>query len=143
MLDLSTLDASTPAEEGSPVEIEHPVTGAPILNDDGKPWTIYVRGEDSPSVRDMLKRQHNKFTERLRKRGQLGDADSAEQERVEKMQAATIRWENAPDLDSEPFPYSNANARKLYSDPRFPWVAEQVQSAMTDRKRFFSKGLKP
>ncbi len=143
MLDLNTLDAANPAEEGGPVEIEHPITGAPILNDSGKPWTIYVRGEDSPSVRDIIKRQHNKWTERLRKRGQLSDADSAQQERVEKLQAATIRWENAPQLDGGPFEYTNDNARKLYADPRFPWVLEQVESAMVDRKRFFSKGSKP
>ncbi len=142
-MDLSTLDTLNPAESGTSVEIENPFTGEPITDDSGKRWTISVRGEDSATVRAVVKKQQNKFTERLRKRGQFGDADSVQQEQIERLEAATIGWENAPNLDGNPFGYSQENARKLYSDPRFSWVVEQVSQAMADRKRFFVKGSKP
>jgi hypothetical protein len=138
-MDLSNLDTLSTAEAGTDVELEHPVTGEPIKDDDGKPWVISIRGSDSKTVRAIAKKQQNRFTERLRKRGQFGDADTAESEAVEKLVAATIGWRGLV-MDGKPYEFSPENAHKLYSDPRFPWIVEQVQAAMVDRKRFFSKG---
>jgi hypothetical protein len=139
MLDLKSLDTQAPAESGTDVELEHPATGDPLKNDDGSKWIITVRGIDSKAVKDVQKKQQNRFSERLRKRGQFGDAESNEKEQVERLVAATIGWKGLI-MDGAQYEFSRENAEKLYGDPRFPWIVEQVNAAMVDRKRFFSKG---
>jgi hypothetical protein len=139
MPDLSQLDTQAPAEEGIDVELEHPYTGEPIVNDDGTPWIIKVRGEDSATVVAVSKKQRNRISERIRKRGQVSGAEEAEAAVIEKIVAATIGWKGLI-MDGKPYEFSPQAAHSLYSDPRFPWVADQVFAAMVDRRRFFSKG---
>jgi hypothetical protein len=135
-MDLAKLDTLNPAEEGTVVELEHPVTKDPIIGDDGKPWTISVRGEDSATVRTTVKKLSDKRWERLRK-GKKYDSDQDDADLVEKLASATIGWHGLI-LDGEPYQFSRENAKKLYADPRFPWIVEQVQLAMVDRQRFFT-----
>ena len=136
-MDLSKLDTLAPAESGTVVELEHPVTGEPIPD-----TSITLRGEDSHAVRNVIRKQHDRRIEKMRKgKGAMSDSASLESEQVEKLVAATIDWKGI-ELDGEPLPFSAPNARKLYSDPRFPWLVEQVQTAMLDRERFFTNGSK-
>lgn len=139
MPDLASLDTLSPAEQGAVVELENPVTGEIIYGDDMKPWSITIRGEDSASVRQVVRKQHDKRSEKIRKGRDWGfDSETIESETIDKLVAATIGWSGLV-LDGKPFEYSVANARKLYGDERFPWIVEQVQKAMGDRKRFFKK----
>ena len=141
-MDLKSLNILAPAESGTEVELEHPATREPLVDDKGTPWIIEVRGEDSETVRRVIKKQHDKRMDRARK-GQKGgsDADLSESEQVQKLVAATIGWSGLV-MDGEPYPFNAQNAHRLYSDPGFYWIVEQVQQAMSDRARFFTNGSK-
>jgi hypothetical protein len=137
-LDLSTLDVAEPAEQGTDVELENPFTGEPLLGADDRPVTWTLRGEDSPSVRKVIRKQQDRRNERITKgRGVDLDAKTLEAQATDRLLAATIRYSaNFPPLDGEPIPYSESNARKLLTDPRFSWIPEQLNNALGDRKRF-------
>lgn len=131
----------TPAEAGTAVELEDPFSGDLILGDDGKPWTIYVRGEDSKTVRAVISRQHDRRTEKLWKGKKYTDSVSADNDQTEKMVAATISWSGLV-MDGAPYEFSIVNARALYGNPEYSWIGEQVQKAMLDRQRFFTSASK-
>jgi hypothetical protein len=38
--------------------------------------------------------------------------------------------------------FNEKNARKIYSDDRFSWIADQIVKAAGDRKRFFQVASK-
>lgn len=137
--DLNDLDTMTPAEAGTVVELEHPITGEPLLDGEGNPWTITVRGEDSATVKAVIRKQQDRRSEKLRKgRGHVSDSESFDVERVEVLVAATIGWSGLT-LDGALLEFNAKNARRVYGDDRFAWLVEQVEAAARDRKRFFSK----
>jgi hypothetical protein len=139
MLDLNTLDTKAPAEAGIVVELENPFEPSkPFVDDEGIPYSITILGSDAGKVRAKAKKQLNHFLRDLR-RNKDADADEGEQELTDKLAAATLAW-HLPTLDGEVMPPPTEHiARKLYADPRFPWIAEQLTKAMVDRSRFFKK----
>lgn len=142
MLDLKNMTVMTPAEAGADVELEHPVSGEPLVNEDGSPWKISVRGEDSQAVRAVVKKQHDRRIEKMRKNKSGGfDSDTVEAEQTERLVAATIGWSGLV-MDGKPYDFSIPNARKLYGNPEYIWIVEQVEKAMGDRQRFFTNASK-
>jgi len=139
--DLTQLDTQTPADHGAVVELENPFTNDPLADDDGKLVTWTLRGEDSPAVRKVVRRQQDKRNERIQKgRGADLDAATLEGQTVERLLAATITYSDNWALDGNPLPYTQENARKLLTDPRFSWLVEQLTRAMGDRRRFLPTG---
>lgn len=55
-MDFSTLDTKTPAERGAFLHLRHPVTGEHLHDDSGKPIGMMVRGLESKTAQDHLKR---------------------------------------------------------------------------------------
>ena len=52
-MDLSNLDVSKKAEDGAILELEHPVTGDPLIDEDsGEAVSIILLGTDSKTYRD-------------------------------------------------------------------------------------------
>ena len=49
-MDLSSLSIRH-AEEGEPLHLRHPVTEEPLIDEDGKPLTITVIGQDAGAYR--------------------------------------------------------------------------------------------
>lgn len=136
--DLSSRDTKLAAEQGVVVELEDPFdSGTPLLDDEGKPYTITILGSDAGPVRLKARKQLDQYLEAVRKNKNPGDAEKNEKELVDRLAAATIAW-HMPPLDGAQLPEPTEHiARKLYSDPRFPWIVEQLAKAMGDRARFF------
>lgn len=134
--DLSTLDSKAASEAGTTIEIISPATGEPLL-DDGEPVTITIIGIDSAKLRGIARKLNDRRMTDIRK-GKNADFDSevADEEKAKLYAAATIEWEGIA-LDGSVLECSERNAKKLYSDPRFPWLVEQIDKAIADRQRFF------
>lgn len=141
MLDLNDLNVAAAASRGTFVELEHPVTGEPLLDADGKPYGVEVLGDDSPEVRKIERKQADKRAEKLR-RGNIDASlkqDALEQDRIERLIVATKSW-YLPPLGGEPLPFTPQNARRVYGSDDLAWIPEQLEKAMRDRARFFSTG---
>lgn len=138
--DLNTLDTKTPAEQGIVVELEHPLNPeTPFVDDDGVPYSITILGGDAGKVRAKERKQVDRILSAIRKNRDPGDAETGERDNIDKLAAATLAW-HLPPLDGELLPDPTEHiARKLYSDPRFPWIAEQLTKRIGDRARFFKK----
>ena len=138
--DLNTLDTKTAAEEGIVVELENPFhPETPFTDDDGVPYSITILGSDALKVRSKERKQLDRILTAIRKNRSPGDAEVGEQDNIDKLSSATLAW-HLPTLDGETFPPPTEHiARKLYSDPRFPWIVEQLTKAIGDRARFFKK----
>lgn len=134
--DLSTLDSKAASEAGTTIEIISPATGEPLL-DDGKPVAITIIGIDSAKLRGIARKLNDRRMTDIRK-GKNADFDSevADEEKAKLYAAATIAWEGIA-LDGSVLECNDRNAKKLYSDPRFPWLVEQIDKAIADRQRFF------
>lgn len=118
------------------VPILHPKTGMP-LRQNGTDREAYIRvvSLDSPEVEAVQKALINK---RLQSRNRAKvTADELNAERAETLVAATKDWflvdfqGNALD-----YPFNTANARAIYTDPRFSWIREQVSEALDNRATF-------
>ena len=132
------LDVQTPADAGTVVELEHPVTGAPILDVTGVPWSITVRGDDAVAVRAVDRKHQDRRAEKMRKGKDWGlDTETMDGERTERLVAATIAWHGLT-LHGTVLPCTPKNCAMVYGDKRFAWIGEQVTRAMVDRTRFFT-----
>jgi hypothetical protein len=136
VLDFADLDTKTPAEAGAELHLENPKTGDPIYLADGSPATITFMGPDSAKVRAFQRRHTDDALEAARRNKSPISAEASERRTVGELAAITLRW-NVPPLDGQPVPCTEANARKLYGDPRLPWIVEQAVRFVTDRARFF------
>lgn len=136
-VDLADLDVQTPADAGTVVELEHPATGDPILDEAGVPWTITVLGDDAGVVRALDRKHQDRRAEKMRKGKDWAlDAASLDAERTDRLVAATIAWHGIT-LNGETLDCNAKNVAKIYGDKRFAWVGEQLTRAMVDRTRFF------
>lgn len=141
MLDLKDLNVSAAASRGAFIELEHPVTGEPLMDADGKPYGIEGLGEDSAEVRKIDRKHADKRAEKMRK-GNIDAAlkqDALEQDRIERLTVATKSW-YLPPLNGETLPFTPANARRVYGGEDLAWIADQFEKGMRDRTRFFSTG---
>lgn len=134
--DFTDLDTKTAADAGTVVHLEHPGTGDPLYDEKQNPITITVLGSDSEKVRKLVRQQADKRFERMRRQKEGVTSAAIESDAVARMVAATVAWQGVK-LDGQVLECNEQNARKLYGDPRFPWIAEQVEKAIEDRQRFF------
>lgn len=137
--DLNTLDTKAAAESGSMIELDDPRTDEPLLDPDGKPYWIEVLGMDSEKLRGVSRKITDRTVNNMRK-GKQGEFDSeaADAERAGVYAAATKSW-YLPPLDGQVLDCNERNAKRLYLDPRFPWLAEKIDKEIANRKRFFKK----
>ena len=136
-LDLGAFDTKAAAERGIRVELLNPFTNLPFVDDEKKPFFIRILGSDAAKVREKNLKQLDKYIEAIRKNQNPGDALAGESDNIDKLAIATLEW-YLPPLDGQPMPAASVSAaRKLYSDPRFPWLVEQLTKAINDRTLFF------
>jgi hypothetical protein len=141
MLDLKDLNVAAAASRGAFIELEHPVTGEPLLDAEGAPYGVDVLGEDSPEVRKVERKQADRRAEKLR-RGNIEASlkqEALEIDRIERLTAATRGW-HLPPLDGEPLDFNAQTAKRVYGSEALAWIADQVERGMRDRARFFSTG---
>jgi hypothetical protein len=137
MLDLSQFDIEAQSEEGTWVDLDGP-DGAPLMDDEGNIAGVLLRGHDSPSVRTVANKQHDRRMERTRRGKSFATAAEVRSESAEVLAAATIAFRNMA-LDGQPLVYSPELARKIYNATRFGWIVEQLSRHLSDRERFFPK----
>lgn len=131
-MDFSKLDTASPAAAGEILQLRHPITGD-ILEG----TTIMLRGSDSPEFQKASQAALNRRLEVMNRKGSgsLVSAEMIQKDMVENLVAVTIGWEGI-EMDGNPYSYSPVNARLLFGDIRFPWLREQVDAFVGDRKNF-------
>jgi len=135
-MDLSQFDTVSAADRGASLQLSHPLTGAPLVDEASKqPVTINVLGADSHKYTDLLHRAKNKARAALAKHGKkaVRTAEETEAEELEVAVKCTVGWSYVS-WQGQPLPFSEANARMLYTER--PWVLEQVQEFMEDRTNY-------
>ena len=138
MLDLSQLSVAKAAERTTIIELEHPATGKPLLDDEKQPYYVEVVGDDHPDLRKLDRKHNDRRADRIRKRSDFGlDSDTLENEAAERLVLATRSW-YLPPLNGETLAFTAKNAHTVYTDDGLSWIVEQVTRGMKDRKRFFS-----
>lgn len=124
-------DLST-AGDAVAMPLRDPASNA-ILETDGKPVTVSLIGRDHPDFQRHMRRKQDKIMA----------AATRETLTSEKVQAeyfdnlvALIRGWSGIVLDGKPLAFSPEAARKLVSDERLPWIAEQIDAFASARVNF-------
>jgi hypothetical protein len=136
-LDLNDLNVTAPADSGTVIELEHPVTGKPLVDDEGKPYYVDALGDDATEVRKIDRKHADRRAEKIRRGKDWADADTLETESIERLTAATRGW-YLPPMGGKTVEFNRITAREVYGNPGLSWIVEQVTRAMRDRKRFFA-----
>jgi hypothetical protein len=113
----------------------HPVTRQPMRNGDGEPAYIDHYSSDSEIAR---KHQRTIQRRRLAMRGRMKiTPEEIEAEAVDILAALTVGW-HLVDLKGNviDLPFSQDNARELYSNPAVSWLREQIDESTADRSNF-------
>jgi hypothetical protein len=131
-LDLSQLDTGAVAEGGADMPLRHPVTNAPLLQDDEEtPIIIKVLGMDSKAFRKATRANQDRRLRGTRYRPPT--AEEIDAEGLEILVKCTIGWAGII-LDGAALDCTPANVRTLYT--RLPWAREQVDNYIGDRANF-------
>jgi hypothetical protein len=131
-MDLLDINLEEKANEGGVLELEHPVTGEPLLHD-GQPMTITLAGIDSAAYRNKHRQIQNRRLQRMA-RGRKPDLSNADAEACELLAACTISWSGIV-KGGEALECSEQAARELYEE--HDWIREQVDVFVGDRANFF------
>lgn len=122
--DLTKLDTRAKSEAGVDMKIFHPSTLAPIMNDEGKPITITLKGRNSAAYKTAFRTVQERGRER-QARGVRANEEEIRADEIEFLSAVTVGW-TFTELDGQPFPFNQDNSRRLWSDERFTWILEQA-----------------
>lgn len=111
--------------------LQHPGTGQPLRNaETGEEAWIDVLSSDSD-----VAQKHNResMNRRIKRRAQKITAEEMEAEGVELLAKLTRGW-SLVDLAGKPIavPFSEVNARALYSKPSLSWIKRQVDQFSAD-----------
>ncbi|MFC3072347.1 hypothetical protein [Shinella pollutisoli] len=131
-MDLASIDTKELAETGAVMTVEHPGTGAPVLDEAGKETTITLLGADSAKLR---KRQNDLINDVMKKgfRPKSVTAEKSEEDKIVTLALATVAWSGIK-VDGEALECNFENAKRLYR--RLPWLKDQADSFVGDRANF-------
>ena len=113
----------------------HPFTRQPMRDQEGNPAYIDHYSSDSEIAR---KHQRAVQRRRLNMRGRMKiTPEELEAEAIEILAALTAGW-HLVDLKGNliDLPFSQDNARELYSNPAVGWLREQIDESTADRANF-------
>jgi hypothetical protein len=140
-MSLSELNTKAAADHGVEVEILHPKTNASL----NPPVFITILGTDSETYRRHQRKVQNRRLENLgNRRRKVKTAEEIETEEIETLAVCTVAWRTGDDhrLELEPgqmFDCTLENVKKLYTDPGFTWLRDQVDLEMGDRANFLKR----
>ena len=134
MFDIAKLDTATDADPGKVMEVVNPATGQIVLNEDGTPVFIRLRGRNSATVRAAQRKIQNRRLEAMRRGKSKITAEDMDNEGVDLLTAATVDWNFF--LDGAEYLPTEANAREFWSDPRFKAIREQADTFIGDEGNF-------
>ncbi len=133
-MDLSTLDTTAVSEIGAKMEVQHPGTGAVVMQEDNKPVTITLAGQDS----DLYRKADRRITDKRLKnsagaRRTVLTSEGIEADNLERLVACTIAWDGLTFEGSTP-DCTPENARALYK--KLFWLREQAEAFIAERANF-------
>lgn len=139
-IDLASLDAATPCNEGAEIELTHPVSGAPVG------VHITVLGKFSKVFIDHTRRNSNEYLRKaqmLKKRGKDEETptiEKFEEKSIELLVACTVGWRTGDKktitFEGQALEFTPTNAAMLYSSPKLSWIRAQVDEAIADLGNF-------
>lgn len=144
---LAALNTKSAADRGVKIDILHPATWLPL----GIRFTVL--GTDSAAYKGVVRRQQERNLEMAKKqRGRLQlTAEMQEADALEILVTCTTGWERdvADDqgkvtgVDStiesnegEFLEFTPENVRRIYADPGYAWLREQIDREIGDRRNF-------
>ena len=129
-MDLSNLDVVACANEGSILELLHPVDGTVLTDEKGKkPKAFFIRllGDDSDKFRSGVRRAFEK-----NEKSKKTDIDKMLRQSAELLAKCTIDCyfiENKKPVDC-----TAQEMTRIYL--KYPWISEQANEHMKDRSNF-------
>lgn len=133
MFDLDMIDTKTRSEAGAAMPVRG-LDGSPLMNSQGKPVEIVVKGPDSADYMRLVRAQIKK---RMARSGVPTDEQTAEDEAdlIELLVTCTLGWGGVLQKGSgDALPFSADACRKLYRD--FPVIRDQVDAFIANRANF-------
>lgn len=138
---LAEIDTKTKAESGVDMQVRK-VDGSPLLNPEGKPVMIRLRGMDSDAYRDAQASAYEQIKQRAENKDDASTiAKSGEESAIELLVSCTIGWSGVLNKDGEPVMFTADAARALYR--QYPVIRDQVDRFIGTRANFLlgsSKG---
>lgn len=132
-MDLNKL-APIQADKGVTLVIEHPVTG-----DEIKGMTVTVCGMDSERYQEMKRRKmQNALDEKANRKPKKLNAKDLAEAGMRDLAELTLGWTGF-EFGKEDYPFTTDNAFKLYTNPSFKWLVDQIDEFVSDRANFFGK----
>lgn len=133
-VDLAALDTVKGANEGFDVDIYNPATNEDLG------IKIRVLGKDSDEFQKVSRAQSKKRMAKISKGGFRNQSsipvEEIEQDGIELLAACTRGWSGVV-IEGKEIPYNQPAAVDLYT--RFPWIREQVDTAIGDRANFIKR----
>lgn len=126
-MDLSKLDTTERANKGAWTTVVDIGTGKET---DAR---ILLAGVDSEQFKEAKEKWENKRRAKLEKGAGLPTSQELDQARLETLVACTLDWENV-DVDGNSL--SCNRSQIIYVYKRFPWLREQVDQFIGDRRNF-------
>jgi hypothetical protein len=130
-IDLAVFDTKTEADKGFKLDILDIRTGEP------SGFWIQILGVDSEVMQQRIRDEADLIADAMKRDLRTSETpEGSRSRRIERLVLATINWSENAKILGESFPFSRENARKLYSDPRFPTIREQVERGIQNRLNF-------
>ena len=130
VIDLATIDTVKGSNEGFDVRIYHPGTNEDL------DITISVLGKDSDAFQKISRAQNKKRLAKMQKGGFRTTAaplEEIESDGIDLLASCTTGWAGI-NVNGKEIEFSKDNALMIYEG--YPWIREQVDTAIGDRANF-------
>lgn len=133
-MDFGKIDLQANAEKGAACHLEDPVTGELLYQDNGKPITISVLGQDSAVFRKEV--AHIAERHGGKKKANL---ELAESNAIHLLAKLVTGWDGII-WDGEPLECTQENVRMFLT--KFRPIRDQLDGFIADRSNFLTSGGK-
>lgn len=130
-MDLNNLDLQAKADGGVRVELKHPGTLQPLLDEKDTQIAIWVYGRDSSRWAAVAKTLKAEYAEKKLDMDDIGEA------LIEVLTQCVFKWEGNIEFEGEALDCNPENVAKLFQNPGFVWMTEQVLQGAGDRSQLF------
>lgn len=124
-------------EETTDVVVLHPVDGTELVHEDGRKVSITVYGTHSAHFQSLTNQQLNK---RLKNPNRKLTAEQSKERQIQLLVDSTVSLNNFDGVDLGNGEVDVEDVYNVYCD--YPWLMEQVDSAMVELGNFTSKPTK-